>query len=213
MIYVKGSVCCLGSNCDIDLNYPIHTISLRDYYISETVVTNELWNLIMHFSKCRNNNNYPASGKLDEVLTFIGRLNILFGEKFRLPTMDEWEYAAKGGIHSKGYKYSGSDNIDDVAWYEGNSLDIKHPVGLKLPNELGLYDMSGNVFEYCSNNPSFDDTVEITRNTLGFLDLLIYRGGAFFAPKDVCENSFAFDWDQGGYSGFNGYGTRLCLSI
>ncbi len=82
---------------------------------------------------------------------FVKKLNKLTGKNFRLPTEAEWEYAARGGNKSKGYNYSGSNNIDEVAWYESNSGETTHPVATKKANELGLYDMSGNVYERCSD--------------------------------------------------------------
>jgi formylglycine-generating enzyme required for sulfatase activity len=87
----------------------------------------------------------------DDVQEFIRKLNATTGKKYRLPTEAEWEYAARGGVQSRGYKYSGSNAVGDVAWYDGNSGSATHPVGQKSPNELGLYDMNGNLYEWCSD--------------------------------------------------------------
>jgi formylglycine-generating enzyme required for sulfatase activity len=100
--------------------------------------------------------DYPVGWvSWNDVQTFILRLNNLTGKNYRLPTEAEWEFAARGGNQSKGYMFSGSDNPDEVAWYDSNASDSPHRVGQKLPNELGIYDMSGNVYEWCSD--WFDD--------------------------------------------------------
>ena len=136
------------------------TIS-KDYFIGETEVTQDLWKAVMGENLTRssksykNQDYYPAyvdgiSGYGD-VQQFIYTLNSMTGENFRLPTEKEWEYAARGGNKSKGYEYSGSNSIDDVAWYADNSTGKPRPVKLKTPNELGIYDMSGNVWELCSD--------------------------------------------------------------
>ena len=132
---------------------PVHMENLLDYYIGETVVTQELWQAVM--------GNNPSHFKgLDRPVEnvnckdcedFIARLNNMFpGKNFHLPKEAEWEYAARGGVKSKGYKYAGSNNIDEVAWYDDNSSMMEtYPVKTKHPNELGIYDMSGNVAEWC----------------------------------------------------------------
>lgn len=124
-----------------------------DFYICKYEVTQKLWEAVM------SNNPSDMQGEdlpveqvsWNDCQTFISKLNELTGKTYRLPTVAEWEYAAKGGKLSKGYQYSGSNDIDEVAWYDGNSEEKSHPVGLKNPNELGLYDMSGNVWELCQD--------------------------------------------------------------
>ena len=97
--------------------------------------------------------NYPVDNvSWEDVQEFIAKLNKLTGKNYRLPTEMEWKYASKGGAKSKGYKYSGSNNLHDVAWFEDNSNGSTHPVGSKLPNELGIYDMAGNVREWTSES-------------------------------------------------------------
>lgn len=153
MIAVKGGTFQMGSDDGIDIAKPVHQVTLSDYYIGETEVTQELWSAVMGSNpSCYTGNmQHPVEQvSWDDCQTFISKLNQLTGETFRLPTEAQWEYAARGGNQSKGYTYSGSNTIDEVAWYRDNS-DITNPVKTKAPNELGIYDMSGNVFEWCSD--------------------------------------------------------------
>ena len=145
-----------GDNYDSDAESwesPVHDVTLSSYYIGETEVTQELWKAVMG----SNPSEFSGSQKPVEQISwndcqeFITKLNELTGKNFRLPTEAEWEYAARGGNKSKGYKYSGSNTIGDVAWYWDNSSSTTHDVKTKQANELGIYDMIGNVYEWCQD--------------------------------------------------------------
>lgn len=146
------------------LNFTVKGVSFKmipvaykegDFLIGETEVTEGLYNAVMENEK-PTTSKYPASNiSYSDFLTFLGKLNTLTGLSFRMPSEEEWKYAFKGGKKSKEYTYSGSNNPDDVAWYSVNSDNKVHEVKLKHPNELGIYDMSGNVDEWVSNNYNY----------------------------------------------------------
>lgn len=166
MVQVEGGVFMMGDKSTKSQyadQRPAHLVMVDSYSIGQTEVTQELWHAVMgdYYSQFYYASQYgyddnpqrPAEFTLswDRCQEFIEKLNQLTGQNFRLPTEAEWEFAARGGNLSKGYVYAGSNNLDEVAWYRDNCESQSHPVATKAPNELGLYDMSGNVSEWCQD--------------------------------------------------------------
>ena len=164
MVPIEGGTFTMGATAEQGndaehIEKPAHQVTLSNYSIGQTEVTQELWLAVMgsNPSNFKGNNMPVEQVSWNDCLAFIARLNQLTGKSFRLPTEAEWEYAARGGNRSKGYKYAGSNSLDDVAWYKDNSMALDpyycgtYTVATKAPNELGLYDMSGNVYEWCSD--------------------------------------------------------------
>ena len=189
---------------------PVHYVTMHeDYYIGQTEVTQKLWKAVMGYNpsakKCPNrpvtNVNYY------EVQEFLKRIDSITGMQFRLPTEEEWEYAARGGKYSKGYIYSGSNEVDRVAWHNGNTSRLKK-VKKRSANELGIYDMSGNVWEWCSSKYRFFDK---ERNaTLGKDgEMYCIRGGGWQLPKTSCRVSWRGKRLPDLKNSFGGF--RLCL--
>ena len=184
-----------GDNYDSDAyndEKPVRSVTLSDYYIGETEVTQELWEAVMG----SNPSYYSGSQKPVENVSwndcqeFITKLNNLTGKNFRLPTEAEWEYAARGGNKSQGYKYSGSNTIGDVSWYADNSSSTTHDVKTKQANELGIYDMSGNVWEWChdwyGSYSSGSQTNPIGPSSGSYR---VNRGGSWYYGAESCRVS------------------------
>ena len=193
MIYVKGGTFDMGTAADQESEVnsdelPVHSVTLSDYYIGKFEVTQGLWKAVMgsNPSNFNKGDNYPVENvSWKDIQTFLTKLNELTGKKYVLPTEAQWEYAACGGIRSESYKYSGSNNIGEVAWYSGNSANSTNLVGTKKPNELGIYDMSGNVWEWCSSgDESLSDSVDPLSNT----DCVL-RGGGWDSFAQGCRVS------------------------
>ena len=158
MVLVRGGTFTMG--CTSELGYdcyndekPAHQVTVSDFQIGIYEVTQAQWQAVMGSNPSNfKGDNLPVENvSWNDVQEFIRTLNDRTNKQYRLPTEAEWEFAASGGNNSKGYTYSGSDNLSVVAWYRDNSEDKTHPVGTKSPNELGIYDMSGNVREWCSD--------------------------------------------------------------
>lgn len=200
MVNVEGATYYMGKNTyDYDAandEYPRHLVSLSNYYIGQTEVTQELWTAVMgsNPSKFTDSDQLPVDRvSWEDCQDFVAKLNELTGEKFRLPTEAEWEFAARGGMKSKGYKYSGSDNIDEVAWYKENAGDAPHPVATKAPNELGLYDMSGNTMEWVYDwYGNYKSTAQVNPTGPSSGTDKVERGGSWFNPSNYCRNSARF---------------------
>lgn len=170
MVAVDGGTFMMGATLEQENAYndekPLHTVTVDSYYMGETEVTQELWNAVMgnNTSYFAGNNQFPVeSVSYNDCLQFINSLNDILADelpdgcRFRLPTEAEWEFAARGGNASfVAHKYSGGNEIDQVAWYDANSNSSPSEVKKKTPNKLGLYDMSGNVYEWCSDWYSAD---------------------------------------------------------
>lgn len=190
MIYVKGGTFSMGDNT----NGPVHSVTLSGYYIGKFEVTQGLWEKVVgttiHEQRAKSTydeglvgvgSDYPMYYvNWYEAREFCTKLSQLTGRKYALPTEAQWEYAARGGVKNVGYEYSGSNMIDDVAWHGSNSNSSTHPVGTKQPNELGIYDMTGNVHEWCRDwyGPySSESQTDPTGPSSGFYR--IRRGGGW----------------------------------
>lgn len=216
MVEVRGGTFRMGATSEqgseISDEKPVHSVTLSGYYIGKTEVTQALWQAVMG----SNPSYFEGDGlpveqvSWDDCQKFIRKLNSLTGRNFRLPTEAEWEFACRGGNNSRGYKYSGSNYIDNVAWYDGNSGDKTHPVATKSPNELGIYDMSGNVWEWCADWYG-DYSSGRQTNPKGPYDgsYRVGRGGSWFIYARFCRSSYRISYYP--TFRFNFLGLRLAL--
>jgi len=222
MIFVAGGTFTMGctseqvGDCYSDES-PAHSVTLSGYYIGKYEVTQRLWKAVTgannNPSSFTGSDNSPVeSVSWNQVNAFIDSLNRKTGKTYRLPTEAEWEFAARGGNNSRGYKYSGGHGIDSVAWYSGNNGSSTKPVGTKKPNELGIYDMSGNVWEWVSDwygSYSSDAQTNPTGPTTTGSDR-VFRGGSWYNGEGFCRVSFR-NGNNPDYSGIN-IGFRLAVS-
>lgn len=235
MVLVEGGTFMMGGtkeqgkDCE-ENEKPVHEEKVDSFYIGKYEVTQRLWNAVIGSEHNPSFNtgcdDCPVEGvSWNDAQVFVTKLSILTKQPFRLPTEVEWEYAARGGRQSKGYKYSGSLHIDKVAWYIDNYQKNKsgdkgttHPVGMKQPNELGLYDMSGNVWEWCEDlyTKEYEQNGKSVHSGWPFEGTHLYfrhvlRGGSWGGTAKGCRVSY-IDYDMGTYRDEYG-GFRIALGI
>ena len=219
MVKVEAGTFMMGATSEMQKPYddekPVHQVTLtNNYYMGKYEVTQSLWQAVM--------GSNPSDFKGDDLPVervswndcqeFVSKLNGLTGKKFRLPTEAEWEYAARGGKKSRGYQYSGCSNISDVAWCARNSRSKTHPVGMKQANELGIYDMSGNVYEWCQDWYGGSYVNSSQTNPTGAVSgsYRVCRGGSWYYNARYCRSSYRYYFTPGIRSSI--LGLRLVLS-
>ncbi|MCU0392891.1 MAG: formylglycine-generating enzyme family protein [Thermoflexibacter sp.] len=236
MIYVEGGTFEMGYKEGRDGEYseymkrsqPLHFVTLDSFYIGKFTVTQEQYQVIMGKNPSRfKGEKLPVEQvSWEDTQDFIKKLNGKTGKKFRLPTEAEWEYAARGGNQSQGFMYAGSNNINEVAWYSGNSGNETYEVGLKKPNELGIYDMSGNLWEWCEDywDEKFYEKIKALSSGEGLgdrryggaknpvnknkADYYVLRGGSWNNDSSYCRLAYRNRLSNGrSYI----YGFRVCL--
>jgi formylglycine-generating enzyme required for sulfatase activity len=216
MVRIKGGTFTMGctseqgSDCDSD-EQPVHQVTVSDFYIGRYEVTQKEWREVMGsdppelaFKGC---DNCPVERvSWEDIQQFLLKLNAKTGKAYRLPTEAEWEYAARGGSSSRGFKYAGSNTIDEVAWYTSNSGDKTRPVGQKKANELGLYDMSGNVWEWCQDwKGDYSSSAQTNPKGPSTGSGRVIRGGSWIDLPQICRVASRLYYTPGfryGYIGF-----------
>ena len=197
MVSVEGGTFTMGcsseqSDCETD-EKPTHQVTLSSYYIGKYEVTQAQWEAVMgnnpSYFKCASCPVEVVSW--DDVQVFISELNNKSGKRYRLPTEAEWEYAARGGAKRQGYKYSGSHELNSVGWNVDNSGSKTHPVGQKSPNELGIYDMTGNVWEWCSDwYGGYSSGSQTNPEGASNGSFRVLRGGSWYYSAQNCRVSY-----------------------
>lgn len=219
MIYVQGDTFCMGATSEqgseafVDDEYPSHWVMLDSYYIGETEVTQALWKAVMgnNPSNWKGDNLPVEQVSWNDCQDFVRKLNQKTGKNFRLPTEAEWEFAARGGVKSMHTKYSGGGSIAKVAWYVADSGHKPHAVKTKQANELGIYDMSGNVWEWCQDwYRKYDRDLQTNPTGPTSGSKRVRRGGSWYDADWVCRVSLRY-YDLPEFRN-NNLGFRIALS-
>ncbi len=221
LIRVDGAAFNMGNDTKTDPDartdeYPAHKVHLDTFFIGETLVTQELWQEVMgcNPSYFKGKRLPVESVSWNECQLFILKMRKMTGLKLRLPTEAEWEYAARGGNRSQGFRFAGSNIIDEVAWYDKNSGNTTHDVGMKCPNEIGMYDMSGNVWEWCqdwySDNTYVAGSVKNPTGKMKGISRVI-RGGGWSNTMRGCRSTNRSSCNPA--TAYNFIGLRLALNL
>ena len=218
MVRVEAGTFTMGATSEMkdpfDSEKPVHQVTLtNNYYIGKYEVTQALWQAVMgkNRSYLKGDNLPVGYVSWADCQEFVSKLNSITGKKFRLPTEAEWEYAARGGNKSRGYQYSGSSSLSDVAWYTDNSDWKTHAVGTKQANELGIYDMTGNVGEWCQDwKRSYSSSSQVNPTGANSGSYRVYRGGGYRNGARYCRSSYRYSGAPD-YQDFD-LGLRLVLS-
>ena len=203
MMFVEGGVLDMGGAGEeaLDCEKPVHRVTLNSFYLGKYPVTQSVWDAVMgkNPSRFKGEQRPVENVSWDDTQVFIEELNNLTRKTYRLPSEAEWEYAARGGVllEGDGYLYAGSDKLEQVGWYGENSGGETHDAGLKYPNELGLYDLSGNVWEWCQDhwhktyNGAPDDGSAWEDRIPGTYRVI--RGGGWFGNSRYCRVAYRRD--------------------
>lgn len=209
--FTMGATSEQGSDADSD-EKPAHQVTLSSYYIGETEVTQALWEAVMgkNPSGFKGSNLPVEQVSWEDCQVFIRELNAITGKRFCLPTEAEWEFAARGGNRGNGSKYSGSSSVERVAWYTDNSGSKTHDVKTKAANELGIYDMSGNVYEWCQDwYGSYSVSAQTNPTGASSGSRRVCRGGSWYSNAGSCRVSFRDYYTPD----FRDYGLGLRLAL
>lgn len=215
MVNVEGGMFEMGATPEqeskVKDEQPVHMVMVASFSIGKYEVTQEEWQAVMG----RNPSHFIGKKRPVEQVSwkdcmeFIQKLNSITGKHFRLPTEEEWEYAARGGSRTAKYKFAGSNQLDEVAWYNDNSSKETHEVGNKTPNELGLYDMAGNVWEWCAGRKTDYASSSQESADSGSESFRVNRGGGWRSGEGLCRNSFRSEDDMD--DRLNTLGLRLVM--
>ena len=215
MVYVEGGMFEMGATPEqeskVKDEQPVHKVMVAPFSIGKYEVTQEEWQAVMgrNPSHFKGKNRPVEQVSWRDCVEFIEKLNSLTGKHFRLPTEEEWEYAARGGGRTAKCKFAGGNQLDEVAWYNDNSSKETHEVGKKNPNELGLYDMAGNVWEWCSGRKNDYASPSQYSADSDSDSMRVNRGGGWGSGEGLCRNSFRSEDDMD--DRLNTLGLRLAM--